>query len=103
MNAEISVQELHDHLTRGIPLLPVEQIRLEAWYEEQDKAEKLLLESTEKGNTIGVIQAQIRTVLTQLRTVTQRIQEINEQNELLRREIAMMKQQLAQQLVMQTA
>jgi hypothetical protein len=97
MNAEISEQALHDRFTRSIPLSPAEQARLEAWYAEQDKAEKLLLESTEKGNASGVIQAQIRTLLTQLRIVTQRIQEINEQNEVLRQEIVMLKQQLAQQ------
>ncbi len=103
MNAELSVQELHDRITRGLSLSPAEQVRLAAWYVEQDEAEQLLLKPAEKGNTIGVIQAQIRTVLTQLLTVTQRIQELNEQNESLRRETTMLKQQLAQRSTMQTA
>jgi hypothetical protein len=37
------LQQLHDKATRGVPLTPDEQPRLEAWYARLDQAERALL------------------------------------------------------------
>jgi hypothetical protein len=89
-------QELHDRATRGATLSPEEQAQLSAWYAEQDEIESQLLGSLVGVQTREMLQVHIQAALAQLALVTQRIQDLTVQNEELRREVASLKNQLAE-------
>jgi len=93
-----TLQELHDRATQGLLLTDAEQAQLEAWYAQQDEAEKRLLNTGETPQAVEKLQAQIKAALVQMAAMTQRIQELMRQNEELRREIASLNHQLTQRL-----
>ncbi len=89
-------KQLHDRASRGELLSAEEQAQLEEWYALQDNAETKALGLVAAERALATLQAQIDAALAQLMTVTKRIQEIASENEALRREIATLRQQLAQ-------
>jgi hypothetical protein len=91
-------QELHDRVTRGITLSVEEQTQLAAWYAQQDEIESQLLGDLAGVQTRDLLQVQIKAALAQLALVTQRIQDLTVENEELRREVASLKNQLAERL-----
>jgi len=85
----------HDQATRGEQLSAEEQAQLENWYALQDDAERQMLGLTTNEETLATLQTQIEATLTQIVTVTRRIQETASENEALRREIAVLRRQVA--------
>ena len=85
----------HDQATRGEQLSAEEQAQLENWYALQDDAERQMLGLTTNEETLATLQTQIEATLTQIVTVTRRIQETASENEVLRREIAVLRRQVA--------
>ena len=94
-------KQLHDRATRGESVSEEEQGQLDVWYAAQDRTEMEALDLTAATEAVELLQAQVDSVLVQLGTVTKRIQEIAEENQVLRKEIAMFRCQLAQQMVTQ--
>ena len=91
-------QELHDRATRGVALSDEEMAQLNAWYAQEDEAEARLLGVSDGAEKTDVLQTQIKAALTQVAAVTRQIQRLMLQNEELRREVAVLKQRLAQRL-----
>ena len=91
-------QELHDRATRGVVLSDEEMAQLNAWYVQEDEAEARLLGVSDGAEKTDVLQTQIKAALTQVAAVTRQIQRLMLQNEELRREVAVLKQRLAQRL-----
>jgi hypothetical protein len=100
-NPMLDPLELHHQVTCGLTLTPEEQRLLDAWYAEQDQLESKQLGSSASPQAIAALHTQIQTALAQLIAVTQRIQELTTQNEELRREVAVLKHQLIQQVTIQ--
>ena len=106
-------EQLHDRATRGETLSAEEQRQLDMftsfsslaslnrWYTTQDYAEMAMLNLDTATKTVTSLQTQVDSVLIQLGFVTKRIQEIAEENEALRKEVAIFRRKLAQQMVMQ--
>lgn len=86
---------LHNKASQGEIMTAAERAQLDEWYAVQDAMESkdLGLNSAEK--TPASLQEQIDAALTHLTTVTKRIQELASENETLRREIAVLRQQVA--------
>jgi len=95
--------KLHDRFSRGEALAAEEQKQLQNWYASQDTAESKMLGLTTSEKTVASLQVQVDAAVTQLMTVTRRIQEVASENETLRREIAVLRRQLMQQLGAQPA
>ena len=91
-------QELHDRATRGVVLSDEEMAQLNAWYVQEDEAEARLLGVSDGAEKTDVLQTQIKAALTQVAAVTRQIQRLMLQNKELRREVAVLKQRLAQRL-----
>src|SRR5437899_2389674 len=87
---------LHDRATRGLPLSAEEQQQLQAWYEEQDRAEAEMLGLTQLAPIDNSdVQAQIKAAEARLAQVTRRHQDLAAQNTALRAEIAALRAKLA--------
>ncbi|MEW5987041.1 MAG: hypothetical protein AB1791_10445 [Chloroflexota bacterium] len=96
MVADELARFLHDRATRGEALSAEEQAQLEAWYALQDSTESQELDAVGHKGTLVTLQAQVEVALTQLLTVSRRIQQVASENEALRREVAVLRRQLAQ-------
>jgi hypothetical protein len=88
MTKETLAKQLHAKASRSITLSADEQVLLDVWYAEQDKAEGEMLELTHPPQTIVLIQTEIDQTLNQIRETTQYIQELVVQNDSLRNQIA---------------
>lgn len=88
-------KQLHDKVTKGESLSTKEQAKLEKWYTFQDSAENNVLGLTAAEKKISTLQSQVNSALSQLMTVTKHIQEIASENESLRREVSVLRGQLA--------
>lgn len=92
---------LHNRSTRGETLSAEEEQRLSGWYASRDSLEANALRLDEPGPAQsianGFLKEQIDAALSQLTQVTHRIREIASQNDSLRREIALLRRQLASQ------
>lgn len=90
MTDDTLVRQLHDKATRGDTLTEAERAILEAWYNQKDHEEAVLLNSSTPGalTTLDALREQLAAALARLREETQRIQAQAEENEALRREIA---------------
>lgn len=94
ISEELGMQ-LHDRWTRGQTLTAEEQVQLEAWYQQQDAAEAQQLNQVFTAAGIEDLQSQVEMALTQLAVAIQRVRQITAENERLRREISVLRQQLA--------
>ncbi len=94
MNDEEALQ-LHDRFARGESLTVDESARLEAWYATQDAAEARDLGSA--GTETVDLSARIHASLQQVAETTRQIRRTLTENDSLRREIANLRQELAQQ------
>lgn len=90
-------KQLHDRATRGGVVSAEEQVQLEEWYAEQDRAEMEMLGLPAPANTAGELRAQVDSALTQLAAAAKRVQELAKENNALRREIASLRRQLIPQ------
>ena len=97
------LQQLHDKATRGVPLTPDEQARLEAWYARLDQAERALLAGKPSPDRLAVLHAQVQAATADLLTGSQRIQVLAAENEDLRREILRLHEQVAKHATGQPA
>jgi hypothetical protein len=95
MSEKLSVRQLHDKATRGLPLSKSERKLLDAWYVQQDAEESVLLTAS-NSPTLPALQQQIDAALGQLQTVTHHIQALTSENETLKKEVAALYRQLAQ-------
>ena len=93
--AEIG-KKLHDMATRGKNLSPREQKLLQAWYDDQDRAESELLGSGTEAETL--LQEQIDSVLIRIGDTNEDIRKIINENNRLKRENAELRQQLSQKM-----
>jgi predicted nucleic acid-binding Zn-ribbon protein len=103
MSADNLVQQLHNKATRGEPLSAEEKAQLEQWYARLDREESEMLSGTSTLPEIATLQAQVEDAVAQLVTTAQSIQALTAENEAVRREIADLKQQLAQKYRVQPA
>jgi glutamine synthetase adenylyltransferase len=92
------LQALHDRATQGLPLSDKEQAQLAQWYAREDEAEARLLGVSAGIDNTDLLQTQIKAALAQVASVTQQIQQLVLQNEELRREVTVLKQNLAQRV-----
>ena len=96
-------RQLHDESTRGESLSAEERSLLENWYALQDRIESDTLGLIADEKALTTLQAQVEAALIQLVTVTERIQKIASENKALRREIAILRHQLAHRPALQLA
>lgn len=94
-------KQLHDRVTRGERLSKEEEAWLEAWYAFQDQAEEQALGLMTEPQTqiLKSLQRQTETALAQLMVAAGRIQEISAENEAIRKDIILLRQQLAKQVI----
>ena len=90
-------RQLHDKATKGKPLSEEEISQLNEWYAHQDENEANSLKTLDSKIYPGSIQVQIEDTLAQLSTLTNHIQQTMKENNVLRQDIAMLRQQLANQ------
>jgi hypothetical protein len=93
-SAEERARRLHDRATRGLALSAAERAELDAWYAEQDEAERLLLNMSASEASAPVLQAQVNEALIRLRAAAEQVQELAAQNEALRGEVSVLQRQL---------
>jgi len=96
-------KQLHNQKTRGETLSTEEQVQLNAWYEEQDRVETLILQHHVPTESRSSLQTEIDRVLHQITGAAKHIQDIARQNEVLREEIQRFRRQLTQQATVQVA
>jgi len=96
-------RHLHDRATQGEPLSAEDQAQLEAWYAAQDRVEMEALGVAEMAKDTTILQTQIDSATMHLTTISRRIQKTAAENAALRREINMLRHQLATQTVPQPA
>ena len=89
-------QPLHDKATRGAPLTPPEQAQLEAWFQREDSAESQILLRRPPETTPSALRAQVDQALAEMTSVARNIQELAAANELLRRDLAALRERVAQ-------
>lgn len=94
ISKELGMQ-LHDRWTRGQTLTAEEQVQLEAWYQQQDAVEAQQLNQVFTAAGIEDLQSQVEMALKQMAVAIQRVRQITAENERLRREISVLRQQLA--------
>lgn len=103
MNTEDIGLSLHDRVTRGEHLSDEEFKQLEAWYTLQDRTEAKVLNLTASSVSLETLQSQVDLTLAQLSIVSRRIQQIASENDTLRREIVVLRRQVAQKAQLQPA
>jgi heterodisulfide reductase subunit B len=87
--------QLHDRETTGEILTIQEKEQLEAWYAQQDAAEKAMLKAAQMPlPNLVFMQDRIDTAISQLTVSVQRLEQITHENKSLREEIEEIKQQL---------
>lgn len=90
---------LHDRYTRGEELTTKEQQALGAWYDEQDKVERMLLTQKKAPADSAALRIQLEAAIKQLALVSRQIDEVMLANDALRRDIIHLQTQLVPQLV----
>jgi hypothetical protein len=95
MASDDLMKQLHDKATRGEPLSAEEQAQLNNWSALEDQAEGQALGVPVNSSAIATLQAQVEAALTGLMTATKGMQAIAAEHEALRREIAVLRRQLA--------
>ncbi len=97
MTEDTLARQIHDKATRGGILTEAERAALEAWYNEKDHEEAVLLHSSTSASltTLDALREQVAAALARLREETGRIQAQADENEALRREIAALSERLA--------
>jgi hypothetical protein len=85
---------LHDKATRGVSLSQDEQAQLDEWYMAQDNPEAAALGVTPPP-TLADLQSEVTAALARSISLAQRIQELTDENDALRREIDLLRQQVA--------
>jgi len=97
-------KKLHDQATRGLKLSGKEQGLLNDWYEAQDRKEieSFKLAKIDDRET-EALQKEIDSTLIQIRMTTEHIQAVTRENRLLRQEIAAIRHQLTQKMMIQPA
>ena len=103
MVSDASGKQLHNRATRGEALSEEEQAQLNAWYDEQDREEMMMLRRDTPVEDQDSLQADIDSVLYRIGNTAKRIKSISQQNEVLREEIMRFRRQLAQQATVQIA
>ena len=96
MNSDEFGQQLHDKATRGVALTAQEQSGLQAWYAQQDSAEKESSGKSRREESVRGIHDEVAAAISQLGVVTRRVQEISAANEALRKEVNALKRRVAQ-------
>jgi hypothetical protein len=89
-------RSLHDTATRGGVLSDEERTQLDHWYASHDRDEGAALDSPSPSPHRADLQSQVDSAVADLATVTQRIQSLAAENDMVRREIATLRQQLAE-------
>ena len=102
MIADDTGQMLHDKATRGVSLSQDEQAQLDQWYMAQDNAEAAALGVTPPP-TLADLQSQVMAALARSVSLAQRVQELTDENDALRREIGILRQQVARRFPLQPA
>lgn len=87
---------LHDKATRGGVLSDEERTQLDLWYARHDRDEGAILDSPSPSPRRTDLQSQVDSAVADLATVTQRIQSLAAENDTVRREIATLREQLAE-------
>jgi hypothetical protein len=91
-------RKLHERSMQGDKLTLNEQAVLTEWYATMDAAEDQLLSSGRRVTTevdIAAVQKQIAEALAQLESFTRRIQQLSQENDDLRREVTVLRRQVA--------
>ena len=88
--------QLHVRFAGGETLTADEQRQLEAWYEEQDRIESAEIVTSGQTSSVVALQTQVDDLLAKIEQATEHIRRLNAENERLRREVAELRQQLAQ-------
>jgi len=94
---------LHLRKVLGELLTSNEQVELDAWYAEQDQAEATALGLSSEMEDLSPLKQQVDAILKRIVTTSQSIQTMAIENEALRRENMVLRQQLAQRRVLQSA
>ena len=95
MNSNGVGERLHDRATRGEVLTADEQVQLNEWYAERDRAEAATLSQLPPPQGLDTVHAQVDVVVVQLGVVTQRIQTLSAKNDAVRKEIVKLQPRLA--------
>ena len=95
MNSNDVGERLHDRATRGEVLTADEQVQLNEWYAERDRAEAATLSQLPPPQGLDTVHAQVDVVVVQLGVVTQRIQTLSAKNDAVRKEIVKLQPRLA--------
>jgi hypothetical protein len=90
--------QLHNRWVSSESLTEEELAQLAAWYAAQDEAERTLLNLPETNIDLAGLQAKVDAAVAELAILTKQIQEKTVQNNALRRDIAVLRQQLASQV-----
>lgn len=98
-----AIWELHVRFATGETLTVEEQAALECWYEEQDQAEASEHNYIQHTIDNATLQNQVDILLEKVATTTETIRRLNMENEVLRREVAELRQKLAQQAALELA
>lgn len=88
MDSNPTLQQLHDRATRGEAITAEENVRLEQWYAEQDRAEEASLHAPAEPEAAGRIRTQIDATVAELRSAVEHIQSLTAENASVRKQIA---------------
>jgi len=92
-----NLRQLHDKATRGEQLSPEEQARLEDWYAKNDQEESGELSASSDPEGATEIRCKLDEAMSELTAASQRVRELTADNDTIRREIGVLRHQLAQQ------
>ncbi|MFZ4658552.1 MAG: hypothetical protein ACOYNY_16190 [Caldilineaceae bacterium] len=95
--------ELHVRAAHGEVLTPAENVVLQEWYAAQEQAEMAMVKLEMPSIDVATLQTQINEMLAQIATATHKIKQLTDENEALRRDIAILRQRLIQQTLLQPA
>lgn len=95
--------QLHVRFANGQKLTPEERARLDAWYEEQDQAETHSDSTIDDQVDVIALQKQIDDLLLQTAEATDNIRKLTAENETLRREVAELREKVAQRAALELA
>lgn len=103
MTEEQTGPQLHDRATRGETLSEEEQTRLARWYHEEDEREVKRLGLDRPEGELPDLSVRIEASLVQIRSLTEQLHELSAQNDGLRRDILMLRREVAQRTSTQPA
>lgn len=103
MNLEEEAKKLHDRATRGEILSVEEQTALQNWYDEQDRAEDLLLNQNRTDSNSAISREQLNAKLSEISQAALDVERIARQNEIIRRENERLRQAVESRLLEKVA